>query len=168
MTTVKIDSKLGSNASLGIEDLSARLFAKPGMRIVAVVELAHIERTQPAPDEDKEPSVKLGIKSLEVARGGRQEDAVRRALHALYTLRTASGTITEDGDVELSERTLSDTGGEVFSLTAARLQVALKRWSDVAFRVASDSKLTAEQLRNELREISRGLTATSQWEADGA
>lgn len=166
MTTVKIDSKLGSNASLGIEDLAARLFAKPGMRILAVVELAHVERIEPAPDEDKEPSVKLGIKALEVARGGRQEDAVRQALLALYTIRTASGTLDGDGEIELSERTLSGTGGELGMLTAARHHVALKRWSDTAYRVAGDPKLTAEQMRNELREIAKGLHAATQW-SDG-
>ena len=166
MTTVKIDSKLGSNASLGIEDLSARLFAKPGMRVVAIVELAHVERTQPAPDEDKEPSVKLGIKALEVARGGRQEDAVRKTLAALYTIRTASGTLDPEGEVELSERTIEETGGEVTLITAARYQIALKKWSDACYRAAGDPKLTADQLRRELREIAKGMNASSEW-SDG-
>jgi hypothetical protein len=167
MTAVKIDPKLSANASLGIEEHTGRLYSKPGMRILAVVELAHVERTQPAPDEDKEPSVKLGIKHLEVARGGRAEEAVRRALHALYTIRTASGTLDGDGEVQLSERTLGDTGGDVFAVSAARMQVASERWARYAAQVAANTQLTLEQLRNELRQISKGLGAAAAWSSDG-
>lgn len=167
MTTVKIDPKLSANASLGIEQHTSRLYSKPGMRILAIVELAHIERTQPAPDEDKDPTVKLGIKHLEVARGGRQEDAIRQALHALYTIRTASGTLDSDGEVQLSERTIGETGGEVVMMTAARMQVAAGQWAKYAHNAAAKGNLTVEQMRNELREIARGLEAAGLWGSDG-
>lgn len=164
-TKAKLDSALSSNASVAIEDLIGRIYAKPGMRVLAVVELAHVERTQPAPDEDKDATVKLGIKHLEVARGGRQEEAVRRALNALYTIRTASGTLDPEGEVALSERTLGDTAGEVMLVTAARLQVAMRKWADYARNVLS-GKLSNEQLRQELRDIAAGLDQSAEW-SDG-
>lgn len=168
MTTVKINGKLGSNASVAIEELTGKLFAKPGIRIVGVVELAHIERTQPAPDEDKEPSVTLGIKHLEIARGGEQEHAIRDALKALYTLRSASGTLTETDDVQLSERTLQLTAGMVTAVDAARLRVALKNWAEYARRSSLAGNLTLTQMRDELRTVSSGLDAVLAWsESDG-
>jgi hypothetical protein len=120
-----------------------------------------------APDEDKEPTVKLGIKHLEVARGGRQEDAIRQALHALYTIRTASGTLDGDGEVQLSERTIGDTGGQVFAVTATRMQVAAAQWAKYAHNAAAKGNLTVEQMRNELREVARGLESATAWSSDG-
>ncbi len=157
MTTVKIDPKPAANATFALEPLTTRLYANPGMRIVAVVELAHVERTQPAPDEDKEASVKLAIKHLEVARD-EQEEYLRKVLRALYLHRTAQGKLDEAGEVELSQRTLELAGGMMDALEAARLRIAILSWRDYA-RQALHGKLTQAQLREELKTIGDGLGA---------
>src|SRR5258705_12591698 len=96
-----------------------QLYARPGARLVGILELAHVERSQPAPDTDIEPCVKVRITALEVGRE-EQEHHLREAMRALYLHRTASGTIDETGEVELSGRTLELTGGVLHAVEAAR------------------------------------------------
>lgn len=161
MTTVKLDAKLAANAQAGIEPLIAALYSRPGVRIVGVIELAHVERTQPAPDEDKEASVKMQVKHLEIARDG-QEDLLREALRALYLHRTATGTVTEDHDVELAERTLQLTADHLHAEEAARLRVAVLHWADYAQRIQHIPHPSATELLHELKNITDGLWSTVQ------
>lgn len=161
MTTIKVDGKLSSNASVSLETLAGTLFRTPGMRIVGVVELAAIERTEPAPDEDKEPSVKLAIKHLEIGLGD-QEHNLRSALRALYAMRTASGTLDETDAVEFSERTLSLIAGQLAESEAARMRVVAASWQRYAEQ-AQRSGLTKEGLLKELKAIADGLGAALTW-----
>lgn len=158
MTAVKLASKLSNQALDGLAEYVPGLYANPGKRVIAIVELAHIERNQPAPDEDKEASVTLGIKHLEIA-NPEQENAVRQALRALYTLRTAYGSLTEAADVELGEETLRRCAGELSVIEAARLHVAIERWAEFAGKVLHDDRLSAGTLRQELRTLADGLRA---------
>lgn len=161
MTTVKLDAKLATNAQQGLEPLVATLYSRPGVRIVGVIELAHVERTQPAPDEDKEASVKLQVKHLEIARDD-QEEILREALRALYLHRTATGTVTEDSDVELSERTLNLVEGHLHAAEVARLRVAVLHWAEYAQRLQRIQNASVTELMHELRAIADGLWATVQ------
>ena len=156
MTVIRLDSKVSTNAGEALLRHAGRLYNRPGVRIVGVAELAHVERTQPAPDEDKEPSVKLRITHLEIA-NPEQEDVLRRAMEALYLHRTATGTLGEDGDVELSERTITLTGGELNAVEAARMRVAMRHWADYARRVLSLTNATTVELRHELEAIASGM-----------
>jgi hypothetical protein len=166
VTAIKLDSKLANPAADALDSLTARLYAKPGMRIVGVVELAHVERTQPAPDSDKEASVKLQIKHLEIA-NPQQEEAVREAQRALYLHRTAQGTLTDDGEIELSRDTIAQTGGMLHAIEAARLRATVKHWQEYATRVRHDGKLTTSQLANELATIADGLSAALRADENG-
>jgi hypothetical protein len=159
VTAVKLNSKLATYASDALTAHVPSLYSNLGKRIVGVVELAAVERTQAAPDEDKEASVTLQIKHLEVASVD-QEDNIRHALRALHTQRTAYGTITEAGDIELSETTLSRCAGEVNAVEAARLHIAIDRWHDYARQALANSKLTGTELRRELTTIADALHAT--------
>lgn len=159
MTTAKIATKLSNQAMEGLGEHVPGLYANPGKRVVAIVELAHIERNQPAPDEDKEASVTLGIKHLEVA-NHEQEDALRQALRALFTLRTAYGKLTETDDVELGEDTLRRCAGELTTIEAARLHVAIEKWGEFASRILHNDKLTKSDLQREIRTLADGLRAT--------
>jgi hypothetical protein len=157
MTTVKLDSKVGAGAGQALERHVPRLYANLGTRIVVVAEMAVVERTEPAPDEDKEASVKLAIKSLEVA-NEEQDETMRKALRALYMQRTARGTLTEDGEIELSDSTLRLTADMLQSIEAARLRVLAGHWAHYAEQ-ATRSELTVTQLREELVTVARGLRA---------
>ena len=159
MTTAKIATKLSNQAMEGLGQYVPGLYANPGKRVVAIVELAHIERNQPAPDEDKEATVTLGIKHLEIA-NPEQENTLRQALRALYTLRTAYGSLTETADVELGEETLRRCAGEITAIEAARLHVAIDRWAEFASKVLHDDRLSAGTLRQELRTLADGLRST--------
>jgi phosphoribosylformimino-5-aminoimidazole carboxamide ribonucleotide (ProFAR) isomerase len=159
VTKIKLDSAMANAAQDALTPHVARLYSSLGTRIVVIAELAAVERTQPAADEDKEAAVKLAIKHLEVA-GGDQEEAVRQALRALHTQRTAYGTITEQQDIELSERTLAQCAGELNLIEAARLHVAIERWTDYARQAINNGKLTASELRHELTAVTEGLRAT--------
>jgi hypothetical protein len=158
MTVIKLDSKPATSARLALEPLAAALYATPGMRIIGVIELAHIERTQPAPDSDKEQSVKLRITTLEIA-GPEQEDTLREAMRALHVHRTAYGTLTDSLEVQLSERTLELVGGRLHAIEAARLHTAVSHWQTYIRRVLSIAEVTTAEMRHELDTVADGLAA---------
>lgn len=137
---------------------SSALYATPGKRIVIVAELAAVERTQIAPDEEgRKPSVTLQIKECEVA-AAEQEDAVRQTMKALNLHRTAYGTLTEDLDVELSAETISRCAGDVTQIEAARLHTGADYWGSYA-QHASRSAKTVTELRRELANVGQALHA---------
>lgn len=161
MTTIKLDTKLGGSATIALADLVAPLYTNPGMRIVGIVELAAVERTQPAPDEDKDASVKVAIKSIEIGRG-EQEHHLRTGLAALHRHRTASGTLDDAMGVQLSDRTIEMTGGILDQVEAARLRVALTQWADYLTRI-DHGDMTMTQMREELRLVRKGLDSAARW-----
>lgn len=158
MTTLKLDSKMSKTAKAALEPLIGQLYATPGMHIVGVVEFAHDERNQAAPGSDKEEWVKTRIVGLEIA-NEKQEDALRQAMRALHLHRTAYGTVTEDADVELSERTLELTGNLLHAIEAARLRSAALHWEQYARRVLAVKEATTTELLHELAAIADGLGA---------
>lgn len=158
MTSIKLDSKVATNANDALLPHVGNLYANLGKRIVGVVELAATERSQPAPDEDKEAAVKLQIKHLEIA-SPEQEEPIRETLRALYTHRTAYGKLDEDGEVELSERTIADCAGRVNAIEAARLHTAVEHWGDYARQASRNGKLTAAEVRRELTTVADALHA---------
>jgi hypothetical protein len=158
MTQVKLDSKLGGGPAAAIESHVPALYARQGCRIVAVVELAHEERTQPAPDSDKEPSVKMRISSMEIA-AKEQEPAIREAMRALYLQRTATGTLDEHGQMVLTESTIQLTAGLLADVEAARLRVGMEHWMRYARQAASSQKLTDAEVRSEMRAVADGMAA---------
>lgn len=156
---LKLDTKMSTAAEDVLGQLAHQLYDKPGARLVGVVEIAHIERTQPAPDTDAEASVKVRISSLEIGRE-EQEHHLREAMRALYLHRTARGTITEAGDVELSDRTIELTGGVLHAVEAARLRAVARHWGEYARSVSrSNHPLVASELLHELQTIADGLDA---------
>ncbi len=156
MIGIKLDGKLSAQAGGSLERHAQTLYSRPGMRLVGVVELRHVERTEPAPDEDKESSVKLRISALEIA-NPEQEDAVRQAMEALYLHRSAYGTLDEAGDVQLAERTLTLTGGLLHALEAARMRVAVRYWADQCRRALAVDAITVTEMRHELDAVAAGL-----------
>lgn len=158
MTKVKINGTPSTNALDALMPHVPSLYSNLGKRVVIIAELAAVDRLQVAPDEDKEASVTLQIKHAEVA-GPESEDAVRQALRALHTQRTAYGTITEEQDIEISERTLSLCAGELNAIEAARLHVAVEQWGAYARQATHNPKLTASELRRELTTVSDALHA---------
>ncbi|MEU5939388.1 hypothetical protein ABZ807_09375 [Micromonospora sp. NPDC047548] len=156
MTAIKLDSKLSAQADTSLEPYAGKLYSRPGMALVGVVELRHVERTQPAPDEEKAPSVKLRITALEIANQG-QEETLREAQRALYLHRNAQGTLDESGDIELADRTLKMTGNMLHAIEAARYEVGVRGWAEHARRAMAVSGSTANELRAELRKVAQGL-----------
>lgn len=156
MISIKLDSKLTKSAFASLERYTTKLYGRPGMALVGVVELSHVERTQPAPDQDKEPSVKLRITGLEIANPD-QEDTLRDAQRALYVHRNAQGTLDEDGDIELADRTLKMTGGLLHAIESARYEVGVRGWAEHARRAIAVNGSTANELRAELRKVAEGL-----------
>ena len=151
----KIAGAVAHDALEALTPHAAAMYATLGKRVVIIAELASSERTQVAADEEKDVSVTLQIKQLEVA-AGELEDPVRKAMEALYTQRTAYGTLTEDQAVELSKTTLERVGNDINLAEAARLHAGLDKWIDYTRRARS-SKLSAEGFRKELAVVADGL-----------
>lgn len=158
MTAIKVDSKLATHANEALTPHASPLFGRLGSSRLAVVELRSVERTEPAEEEDKEQAVKVRIAHLEVA-GADQEETLRGVMRALNAHRTAYGTLTEDEDVQLADSTLERACGEINAVEAARLHVAVDRWTEYLSRALSQTKLTAAGLRSEVDAAIRGLRA---------
>lgn len=157
-TDIKLDSKLTTSSGDALVDHAKSLYNRLGSRRVAIVELAAVERTTPAPEEDKAPGVKLRIVGMEVA-GPAQEEIVREAQRALYLQRTARGTLSEEHELEISKETLRLAGRQLHAVETARLRAGLDHWSGRAQRVVSSSGLLEGEIRNEMKLIAAGLHA---------
>ena len=159
MTTLKIDSKVSPAAADALEIHIPGVYARPGARVLAVMEMQHIERTQPAPESDSKASVKMRITHLEVPSKD-QEGVIREVLRALHLHRTATGTLDEDGDIVLSDQTLKTAAGVLTAIETARLRAGLEHHAHAARHLANTSKeLTASEFRHELAAIADALDA---------
>ncbi len=154
---IKVDSKMTTKAGEALGRYARPLYEAPGRRIVGVIELTHVERTQPAPDSDNEESVKVRVTALEIGQE-EQEHLLRSAMRALHLHRTASGTLDEAGDVELSEGTLRLIDGHLHAAEAARLRTAATHWQEYARKAAQLTNPTATELLHELATIADGLS----------
>ncbi len=162
MTHLKITSTPSASAMQALEGHIKRIYDRPGIRIIAIIELEHTERVQPAPNSDVEPVVRMRIVGCEVP-NEEQEGTIRTAMRALYLSRTARGTIDEDGQLELDKDTLKRTGGELMWIECARLRTGLAHWTAYAQRVVSQStKLTATEMAHEAKALADGMTAVLQ------
>ncbi|MEV4093829.1 hypothetical protein [Streptosporangium saharense] len=158
MTTLKFDSKLGAAASSALEAHIRPIYDRPGCSRLAIIEFRHIERTQPAPESDKDPSVRVRISHCEIP-GRDQEGFVREAQRALFLQRTAAGTLDDDGQLQLTQSTLSHIGGLLHEVEVARLRAGLRHWVDYAARVNSNASLTISEMHHELDTVAQGLAA---------
>ncbi|WP_433465725.1 hypothetical protein [Spirillospora sp. CA-128828] len=158
MPDIKIEGKIGGNAADAIEPHAKALYDRPGVRVVAVVELAHSERTQPAPDSEKNASVKLRISGLELP-SKEQAETVREVMQALHFQRTAAGTLEEDGSITLTQPTLDMAVTMLSGQEVARLRAGLGHWERYASKAARDPNLSQTQLAKELRIVAQGLSS---------
>jgi hypothetical protein len=95
---IKFDSKVLEDIKEALEPHAPDMFRQRKGRWMAVVELAHVERTEPGPDEDKFPSVKIRIVGIEVAADEYTDERLRELQRGLYRLRTKGGTL--DGELD--------------------------------------------------------------------
>ena len=158
MTDIKIEGKVGGQAAAAIEPHAKALYDKPGCRVLAVVELAHTERTQPAPDSEKNASVKLRISGMELP-SKEQAGTIREVMQALHFQRTAAGTLEEDGSITLSQPTLDMAVTMLSGQEIARLRTGLAHWERYASKAARDPNLSQTQLAKELRIVAQGLAS---------
>jgi hypothetical protein len=97
---VKFDSKVLTDVAEALEPHATEMFKQRRGRWIAVVELGHVERTEPGPDEDKNPTVKLRVTSIEVAADEITGGRLRGVQREMYDRRTSGGTLFEhDSDV---------------------------------------------------------------------
>ncbi|MGV4984564.1 hypothetical protein ACVB8X_14175 [Streptomyces sp. NRAIS4] len=158
MTQLKFDAKVSASAQEALEPHVRPLYDQPGGRRMAIIEFAAIERTEPAPGTEKEPSVKVRITGLELP-NREQEPAVREAQRFLHLQRTARGTFDDDGQLELTDSTLRLTGGMLAYLETARLRAGLEHWREYAQRLMRGPDLTVTEMRHEMQALADGLTA---------
>ena len=158
MTKLKVGG-LGAAALAALEPHVPSLYASPGKTTLAVIELEHVERTQPGPRSDKEPSVTVKVTHAEVP-SLEQEPTIREVLRALYLQRTARGTLDEAaGTVVLEEHTVRLAVGHLHATDAAAGRVALEHFAAVARNAHNNSKATAATMAADLRGIADGIQA---------
>lgn len=155
-TKIKI-GKMTSAAADGIHPHIRAMYDRPGATMLAVVELEHVERTQPGPASEADASVTCRISHLEVPVGA-QVAPVRELQRALYLTRTAKGTLDGDGEVELAEVTVRQTAGMVLATDAAQCRAALRAVRDMAERARRNDKATAGTMAADLEAIEQAIT----------
>lgn len=96
---VKFDSKVLTDVAEALEPFSEEMFKQRRGRWMAVIELAHVERSEPGPDEDKNPAVKIRVTTIEVAADEITAGRLRNRQREMYDRRTSGGTLFENEDV---------------------------------------------------------------------
>lgn len=102
---VKLTGRLPRRVEQALAPHASAMYARPGSRWVALVEVEVHERTETTEtNDDGEPerthTVRLRVADLEIATGDAAEH-VREALRALWARRTSSGTL--DGALAAAE-----------------------------------------------------------------
>jgi hypothetical protein len=90
---VKFDSKVLTDVAEALEPFATEMFKQRQGRWMAIVEFGHVERTEPGPDEDKNPSVKIRVTSVEVAGDEVTRGRLRGVQREMYDRRTSGGTL---------------------------------------------------------------------------
>ncbi|NUO43691.1 MAG: hypothetical protein HOV82_16835 [Streptomyces sp.] len=90
---VKFDSKVLTDVAEALEPFSEEMFKQRAGRWMAVVEFGHVERSEPGPDEDKNPTVKIRVTSIEVAGDEVTRGRLRGVQREMYDRRTSGGTL---------------------------------------------------------------------------
>lgn len=98
---VKFDSKVLTDVAEALEPFAEQMFKQRRGRWMAVVELAHVERVEPGPDEDKNPAVKVRVTGIEVAGDEISGGRLRSLQREMYERRTSGGTLFQ-GDSEVA------------------------------------------------------------------
>ena len=156
MTTLKLQGRPTAAAAQALQPHVQGMYDRPGRGWIAIVELEQTERTEPAPNADKDRSVHMRITSCEVPTGD-TESSVREVMRALSTIRTAVGTLDEAGEIQLSKQTLHDAAGIVQLQSIARLAAGIDHWHRYVAQVCGNQRLTIGELRHELDAIRDGL-----------
>lgn len=159
--TAKINPGLvGGDRTGSLDRYAARLYDNPGMAVMAVVELRHVDRVEPAEGvSTKDPRVNLRIEALEVAPPGGAENTLRDVERALYTSRTANGTLGAEDEVKLAEQTLDHAAGIVGGHELARVRVILDWLIDRVGPVVGNEKLRPADIRRQVEELLAKATA---------
>lgn len=95
---VKFDSKVLTDVAEALEPHAEEMFKQRRGRWMAVVELSHVERSEPGPDEDKNPTVKVRVTAIEVAGDEVSAGRLRSVQREMYDRRTSGGTLFAQND----------------------------------------------------------------------
>ena len=150
--TLSGGTRIRGAVSDAIDSQIAKLRAQPGCRVVGVVELERYQLNAPD-DADAEPTVLLRLSSLELAKSSDQDALLRQTMQALHLHRTAGGTLTEDGDVELAQATLDKLPDLVSTHESARLHAAFEFLVDRITGLAKNTRHNDGDLRRELKKL---------------
>ncbi|OKJ06805.1 hypothetical protein [Kitasatospora sp. CB01950] len=93
MTDIKIDGKVLADVAAALAPHADHMFKQRAGRWMAVVEIAHAERTEPGPEEDRDPSVKIRVVGIEVAGDEFTDERLRQVQQDMYRQRTNAGTL---------------------------------------------------------------------------
>ncbi len=99
---VKFDSKVLTDVAEALEPFATEMFKQRQGRWMAVVEFGHVERTEPGPDEDENPAVKIRVTSIEVAGDEVTRGRLRGVQREMYDRRTSGGTLFEHDEDEVA------------------------------------------------------------------
>lgn len=113
MTTIKLHAALPSG---GVPDtLAQTMWDRLGSYHTAIATMRVAERTEPAHDDDTDPSAKLRIVSVEFAAGPEDAEHLRHLASQRYAARMSEGTLLAAGNLAASadSRVDEETGDQL-------------------------------------------------------
>lgn len=153
----KIIGPLAQPAIEALEPHVPRVYHNDTAHLLALVELVHDSVMEPGPGSNKKATVFTRIAQLEVPTAA-QAEAVREAMLAMYTTRTATGTLDEGNAITLTGATFDLTKESLLAREAARMHVGARAWLD-QLEQARLGNPTKADLIHDIDRIAAGLAA---------
>lgn len=151
-TKTQLDGRPQGQSADALDRHGEGLWQNRGRKLMAIVEFAVTECVEPGPDVQKDRKVRLGVINCEVGAGD-QEHLLRSAQRALHLQRTASGTLTEDGDLQYAQAVLDSLDDHVDATEAVRLRVALDWLGAQIATLSRNNRHDDGHLRRELKKL---------------
>lgn len=167
-TQIVLDGGAQGQASDGLDRFAEYLYDNPGTKLMAVVEFAVTKLEEPGPMIQKDRKVRIGLVGCEVGSGD-QEHTLRTAQRALWLHRSATGTLTEEGDLQYSQAVLDSLDGHLDASEAVRFRAALDWLVSQLADLARNSRLDDGNMRREVKKLAtvgRGALAGQQLRLD--
>lgn len=117
-TKASLEGKLPESGGI-TPAIAADMWRRLGSEHVAVVVFEVAQRTEPAPYHDADPSLKLKVVDIELARDDDEAEYLRTILRGIYRLRTKADTLDDEND-DAADTIASARG----SLSAALIEAA--------------------------------------------
>lgn len=151
-TKIVLDGRMKGQSSEALDRLAEYLYENPGTKLMGITEFGVSFCGEPGPDVQGDRLVRLRLVGCEVGAGD-QEHTLRTAQRALWLQRSATGTLTEEGDLQYSQAVLDSLDDHIDASEAVRLRVAMDWLTGKVSELARNNRHDDGHLRREMKKV---------------